>query len=1270
MRNSFLYYVFLISIIFTSCTKVTTGNIEDLQNQTATPTNLPSSPDSPTGPDLNKPGIPNNSSDNSEADGATHNSPETTDPAGATHNSPVTTDPAGAINTSPVTTAPDGAINTSLVTANPAGTPMPVVLVSPLRSPYYTSAKTITLSGSCQSENAVYLAGADNQTQWCVGNAFSFVLNKTDDGVYNYHLSQFNKNNMSSEAIAFSWILDSRVPSPLGIIVPAGTDIANNLNSLTISGSCEENAKVNLVGDAVAEKTCVNNSYSFSISKMTDGIFNFILSQTDFTGNTSAKTIIRWNRDTIVPQPPILIAPAKSNFVSGDSDLLIAGLCESSATVYLNGSNTDSILCNNLGQFSFTVSKNIDDTYKFTIKQIDRAGNVSPNLALQWRRLSTVPTTPTIIFPQVNPLTTNTNVLNMMVSCEPGDLVTLNLNADSKIDKECPVEEPFQVSFITSKTDDGKSEFSISQNNGVSTSADAKLVWILDRLVPQAPAILIPNEQNIINNNDSISIIGTCEVGAILKISGDMTATSICPSSGTFSLLSQKNEDRRFSFAVSQTDLAENFSGVSLVTWTRDTLAPAAPTLINPIDNPYTSRDSEILISGSCESGATVSISGDQVASTVCSNLGTYGFLINKDVDGTYIFELSQKDPAGNNSNLTTHFEWNRLSTLEITPTIVVPNKAIYSSNTKSLAITVQCTAGDNVNILGVQTNEILAPAEQVSQQCPLADPHQVIFTVAKTTDGTFSISFTQDNDGSFESAETSFEWIIDSVAPAAPLVKFPTNSPFVSPVALNLIGTCESNTKIYLMGDSIQTADCDASNEFAFIVKKAIDGVYNFSLKQKDIAGNISAASEFQWLKNSIALTPPTLKSPNGNPYLSNADNIILSGTCTEGASVSITGDISASDISDPQNSLNETCSANSNFSFTINKRFDGPFKIEIVQSLNGVDSMPTTFVWIRDTLTPQVSITNKSVLPSTNFAKTMTLTFVARNENAIYQCALDSGVFSSCVSPVELKLNSSQNGQHIWRVKAIDQAGNIGPEDSFTWTQAIYNTISLFHFDNPKNFLDSAFFSLNTNLSNNISGVNTSVGTGYIGQAANLGATSSLVVVHNSSQLFANAVLTFEAFIKPASFSMVKNQKMLIASKMGLAGNYGWEFGIMCVKSSGCTAKNQSFSLYLMATTSLSKTPTQYLSHSFSTLSTENFKHAAFTLSDGKIKFYFNGSSKGSRTLGGALAGSSANLQIGSSVGGANSFIGAIDEVRWSQIVRYNKSSYQIPTQTFRAD
>jgi hypothetical protein len=1231
VSNSFLYFIFLIMIIFTACTKVTTGDIENPQNQTAIPSNLPSSPEAPTAPDLNKPRNPDNPSDIPVTTGTTNNPPETT---------------------------------------LPAAIPKPVVLVSPSQSPYYTSSKTITLSGTCQSENAVYLAGADNQTQWCVGNAFSFVINKTDDGVYSYHLSQFNKNKIISEAIAFSWILDSRAPSNLGIITPAGTDIANNLNSLTISGSCEENAKVNLVGDAVAEKVCINNSFNFSISKMSDGIFNFILSQTDLTGNTSSKTIVRWSRDTTVPLSPVLIVPAKSNFVSGDSDLLIAGLCEAGATVYLNGSNTDSILCNDLGQFNFSVSQNIDDTYKFTIKQIDRAGNGSVDLALQWRRLSTVPTTPTILFPQVNPLTTNTNVLNAMVGCEPGDLVTLNLNAESKIDKECPVEEPFQVSFVTSKTDEGRSDFSISQNNGVSTSANIKLVWILDRLVPETPVILTPKEQNIINNNDSISIIGTCEVGATLKISGALTANSICPSTGTFSLLSQKKEDHTYSFAISQTDLADNLSGTSLIIWTRDTLAPAAPTINNPIENPYTSRDTEILISGVCESGATVSISGDQTASTICSSLGTYGLLINKDVDGTYTFEISQKDLAGNNSKIATHFEWTRLSTLEITPTIVVPNKEIFYSNTKSLAITVQCTAGDNVNILGVQTSEILVPAEQISQQCPLAEPHQVAFTIMKTTDGTYSISFTQDNDGSYESAESSFEWIIDSVSPVAPLVSFPTSSPFIAPGILTLTGTCESNAKIYLMGDSIQTADCDANNEFAFTVKKASDGVYNFSLKQKDVAGNISAAAEFQWVKNSNALTSPTLKSPNGNPYQSNLDNIVLSGTCTKGNTVSISGDLSTSDVSDPQNSLTEVCSANSDFSFTINKRFDGQFKIEIIQTLNGVDSMPTTFVWIRDTLIPQVSITNKSVLPSTNFAKAMTFTFVARNENVTYQCALDLGVFSSCASPTSLNLSSSQNGQHIWRVKAIDQAGNAGPEDSFTWTQAIYNTIGLFHFDSPNNFVDSAFFTLNTNLSNSINSVNTSVGSGYLAQAVNLGVTSSLAASHNSSQLLANAVSTFEAFIKPASFSMAKNQKMVIASKMGLAGSYGWEFGIVCTKSSGCTSKNQSFSLYLTATTSLSKAPSLYQSRSFSTISTENFKHAAFTLSDGKIKFYFNGSSKGSRTLGGALAGSSANLQIGSSVSGTNPFVGAIDEVRWSQIVRYNKSSYHIPNQGFRAD
>lgn len=1207
----------------------------------------------------------------------------------------------------------------AIPTPSPISNPSHPVLNFPIESPYYSSAKTLTLSGTCDSEDIVTLSGAATDSINCINHSFSFVLNQTEDGSFLYSLSQVNKHKLESEKLYFTWTIDTHPPTKLNLFFPTDHQIINNQNLLMISGNCEESTKIKIDGDFIDQTACRDGSFGFVVNKETDGIYNFSLKQKDLAENNSESTLLQWTRDTIAPETPTLQNPITNPFLSGDTKLDLRGLCEINTTVMLRGSSVDSTTCNTQGQFHFIITQTTDGTFSFNISQIDPAGNTSAEQNFIWVRKSQIPSTPNILSPLTNPYYSNLGNLNLVSSCETSNTVTLTEGSLGQFTQICPTQAPFQVNFEVAQPKDGNYQFQIGQHNENTTSAIANFTWVVDTAKPNSPLITNPVNASAITNESSQLIEGHCEKGLPIKIKGDLSADSICASSETFSFITEKDKDGTYYYTIEQTDFAGNISVATLVTWIRDTLAPNSPTITNPKQNPYLARGNNVNLSGNCENPATVYLTGAETKSSPCSENGTFSFDLTEVNDGDYLYQLSQVDKAGNVSTGTTQFQWTRITTMESTPILLTPNTTDFYSNSNTLQITVGCTAGDKVNLTGVSPNEVLNPEGQTTQICPdtqtlqfnslnsfsksvtpnslgssnklsshrpldsiiqlslFNQSNQVTFTISKLNDGIYNIGLTQSVNGEYTSAMTSFNWIVDTIKPGVPNLISPTTNPYIAPGNLKILGSCEINSVISLTGDSKQTTNCDSNSQFSFEVSKSEDATYNFAIAQQDLAGNISDSLDFVWTRNSNSLAAPSITLPLDNPHWSNTNNLTVTGECSPGYFVSLL-------ITEDSEQFTQTCSQNSTYSFELNKITDGTFSLALKQSLNSADSPINSLKWIRDTLAPTTVITNKNALPTTNFSDTLAFEFAANESQVRFLCALDSAVFSSCTSPVKLTFSSSQNGQHIWHVKALDLAGNTSEEDIFTWTQAKYNTIVLYHFDNPDTTLDSSLFSTTTNFNNSISMANAKIETGKFKQAVTTGTASQLFVPHNASQNIASDTTTFEAFVKLASLTMTKNQKMVIASKMGASGNYGWEFGIICRNNSGCSSLSQSFSLFVNASQTLNSEPTLFQSSKFNGLSVSDFKHVAFTLSSGILTFYFDGNAKGTATLGSPLTKTTANLVIGGSSSLTNKddnnknpnpkvenkFLGTIDEMRWSQGLRYQTSTYTIPAESFTAD
>jgi len=103
-----------------------------------------------------------------------------------------------------------------------------------------------------------------------------------------------------------------------------------------------------------------------------------------------------------------------------------------------------------------------------------------------------------------------------------------------------------------------------------------------------------------------------------------------------------------------------------------------------------------------------------------------------------------------------------------------------------------------------------------------------------------------------------------------------------------------------------------------------------------------------------------------------------------------------------------------------------------------SNTDPTPATWTWRvgsgppDDTTPPETTI--DSGPPSTTTSTSATFTF-SSNEAGTFQCALDGAAFAACTSPTTY--NGLATGQHTFRVRATDAAGNTDPTPAaYMWT------------------------------------------------------------------------------------------------------------------------------------------------------------------------------------------------------------------------------------------
>lgn len=108
--------------------------------------------------------------------------------------------------------------------------------------------------------------------------------------------------------------------------------------------------------------------------------------------------------------------------------------------------------------------------------------------------------------------------------------------------------------------------------------------------------------------------------------------------------------------------------------------------------------------------------------------------------------------------------------------------------------------------------------------------------------------------------------------------------------------------------------------------------------------------------------------------------------------------------------------------------------FQVRATDSAGNTDPSPASYSWTVDSTPPDTVI--DSGPPNPTNQTSASFTFHSTESGSSFQCQLDSGGFSNCISPKDY--NNVSAGKHIFKVKAIDPAGNEDPSPaSYTWTK-----------------------------------------------------------------------------------------------------------------------------------------------------------------------------------------------------------------------------------------
>jgi outer membrane usher protein FimD/PapC len=840
-----------------------------------------------------------------------------------------------------------------------------------------SSTPTIYGVAEANSKVIIYRGGlvVDSVNADASGN-YTYTFPFLADATYSIAVrSRDAAGNISLTSPALSMTVDTTVPTtPTAPLLVGGVNGVISNHMPTITGTAEVNSTVIIYKDGVAVDSVPADgagdyTYTFT-TPLADGTYSITVKDKDAAGNVSALSpALSITVDTTAPATPA--APVLTGGTNGwinDNTPTITGVAEANSTVliYRDGIAAGTTTTDASGNYTYTFTTLADGAYNITVRNRDIAGNISAmSPALNINIDTTSPTTPTApVLVGGNNGVISDNTPSITGIAEENSTVIIYKDGIAVDSVTADAGGNYAYTFATLA--DGTYSVTVKDKDAMGnvSAMSPALSITVDTTAPATPdAPVLVGGVNGVTADNTPTITGVAEANSTVIIyRGGVIVTSVtADASGNYTYtFTTPLADGTYSITVKSRDAAGNVSAFSpALSITVDTTAPTtpgAPVLVG--GNNGVTADNTPTITGSAEANSTVIIykGGIAVDSVTADASGDYTYTFTTPLaDGTYSITVKDKDAVGNVSAASPALSITVDTAAPATPAapvLVGGINGVISDNTPTISGVAEANSTVIIYKGGIAVDSVTADA---------TGNYTYTFTTP-LADDTYSITVKdKDAAGNVSAMSAALSITVDTTAPATPAapVLVGGNNGVTADNTPTITGVAEANSTviIYKGGIAVDSVTADASGDYTYTFTTPLaDGTYSITVKDKDAAGNVSAASPV--LSITIDTTAPTTPAApvlvGGFNGVTNDNTPAITGVAEANSTVIIYKDGIVVD--------SVTANASGNYTYTFTTALaDGTYSITVKDkdAAGNVSAM-----------SPALSITVDTVVPSTPFA------------------------------------------------------------------------------------------------------------------------------------------------------------------------------------------------------------------------------------------------------------------------------------------------------------
>ncbi|HVM27520.1 MAG TPA: Ig-like domain-containing protein, partial [Mycobacteriales bacterium] len=673
------------------------------------------------------------------------------------------------------------------------------------------------------------------------------------DGSYLLTVTARDAAGNLSPSVTSTFVLDTVAPSrPVFTSVPPATS-SGRAPTWTFTGDADAVLECRLYGPsgALGGWAPCAGTYTADLAEVADGSYSLRVRARDAAGNVSELLVGNYLLDTVPPAAVVITAPGSPS--SGRTPTwTFSG--EPGATLQCRVLGGTWQTCDAGGSFTLDLRTAADGTYTIEVRAVDAAGNVGPSRTSSYVLDTTAPSVPVF---SVQPPTSFDRFPRWEFASEAGAVLLCRLTGPGGtvlLDGVCS--SPLTAD-LTGRPDGTYTLEVRARDAAGNVSAPASSTFVLDTVPPAVPVLTSP----VTPGSSRTPVWGIAAEGAPscrLLGPGGAVVLDWAACGPSFAPDLTGRPDGTYTAEVRSRDAAGNVSGTASSSYRLDTTPPPAPGVTAP-PSPSTSPGLVWTVT-STEAGTTAwcrvlrdgAVLVDWAVCTASTTGSPYPFDLSGRPDGAYRLEVRLVDAAGNVgpvSGATYVYD-----TTAPAPVGITPPPSPGSTRTPTWTFTteagarLECRAGDTGAYVLCGTGGTFS------------------LNLSGAPDGTYAIWVRAVDAAGNVGAASRSVYVLDTTAPAAPVVTAPASpaqsrTPAWQWTGEQLAGTWATCVLTLDGAPFLRVERCTS----AWTVPLGADGLYTLRVTLTDAAGNRSEGGTASYRLDTTAPETPEISGPQG---------------------------------------------------------------------------------------------------------------------------------------------------------------------------------------------------------------------------------------------------------------------------------------------------------------------------------------------------------------------------------------------------------------------